>query len=219
MSISVLHVTGFTPFPFNQCWNMASQHATGLFDFCRSIMSNWLPTLSKLSWHPTFLQSFATVSTILTRSPFGSFISDSLSRETSSVSVILSLTVFSHWGFCGSSWAFSCMILWYKRKCSTIFNSLVQWQCTHSISCKLLAHKWCILIIYHSVKSLIKQSSALCLISSSMAPTPTKLLSPSICVTDNFKCSIQNTFFHYHFSKPTVHSSTSQQHMVLYYYV
>jgi len=108
MFISVFHVVGFTPFPFNQCWNMDSQHATGLFNFCRSIMSNRLPTRSKLSWLPTFLQSFATVSMILTRSPLGSLSSDSLSRETSSVSVILSSTVLSCWSFCEPSWAFSC---------------------------------------------------------------------------------------------------------------
>lgn len=64
-SITVFHVTGFNPFPFNlQCWNMASQHATGSFDFCISIQL--IADSIKLSWLPIFLQSFAAVSMIST---------------------------------------------------------------------------------------------------------------------------------------------------------
>ena len=45
--ISVRHEQGCNPLPFNQCWNMASQHSSGSPWYFPLMMSSWVPLSSK----------------------------------------------------------------------------------------------------------------------------------------------------------------------------
>ena len=55
-SMSVLQDEGLTPFPFNQCWNMTLQHASGSLGCFFSMMSSCVPLSSKSRRTPRLRQ-------------------------------------------------------------------------------------------------------------------------------------------------------------------
>ena len=55
-SISVCQEHGLTPFPSNQCWNMAWQHASGSLRYLMSMLASFAPVGSKSKRIPRFFQ-------------------------------------------------------------------------------------------------------------------------------------------------------------------
>ena len=64
-SMSLRQEHGFTPFPFNQCWNIEEQHASGSLGWVALISSSFVPLASKSISAPIFCHFGATVSIIL----------------------------------------------------------------------------------------------------------------------------------------------------------
>ena len=64
-SMSLCQEHGFTPFPFNQCWNMERQHTSGSLGWVVLITSNLVPLSSNSSRSPIFCHFGTTVSIIL----------------------------------------------------------------------------------------------------------------------------------------------------------
>ena len=64
-SMSFRQEHGFTPFPFNQCWNMERQHSSGSVGWVFSISSSLVPLPSKSISAPNFCHFGATVSITL----------------------------------------------------------------------------------------------------------------------------------------------------------
>ena len=79
-SMSMHHEQGLRPFPFNQCWNIAWQHALGSLGCILSMMPSCVPLSSKSKITARSRQWEATVSMILIFSPLAVASTDSWAR-------------------------------------------------------------------------------------------------------------------------------------------
>ena len=79
-SMRLHHEQGLTPLPFNQCWNISRQHASGSPWFFVLIASNFAPNSSNSNWSPSSCHLDATVEIILILFPSLVFIIDKLLR-------------------------------------------------------------------------------------------------------------------------------------------